>query len=66
VVTGECEELALRIGLLPHHEFPRLPGGNPGAYVKHVLRSGDSETRIDELRACGCWMLDHARPRLEP
>jgi hypothetical protein len=48
------------IGLLSHALFPRLPTASSGAYVKHVLRPEDDNTRVAELDAVGCWRL----PRL--
>ncbi len=66
VLAGECPALGLRAGLLPHHLFPRLPTAADGPYIKHVLRPGDDIGRIEGLRAAGCWLMDHAMPKLAP
>jgi hypothetical protein len=64
ILTGTCHALGLRIGMLPHREFPRTEAAAPEAYVRHLLRPADDRDRIEALRAAGCWMLDTAPGRL--
>ncbi len=61
VLVGHCPALDLRIAMLPHHLFPRVPTPGDGPYVKHVLRPEDAAARIQELRDCGCWLVPDAR-----
>ena len=71
IVHGNCEKMNLKLGMLPHHLFPRLQPGAPEAIVRHVLQNRKDEERIDLMRAAGCWRLDEhpegfvIRPRAE-
>jgi hypothetical protein len=58
ILDGYCETLDLRVGLLPHHLFPRLPAAGPGPLVKHPLGPGNPTEKMLRLREVGCWMLD--------
>jgi len=60
-LQGFCASLGLRLTMLPHHLFPRIQPGDPNAIVRHVLREGSQENRIQRMREHGCWLLD-ARP----
>lgn len=57
-LSGTCVPLGLRIGMLPHRQFPRLPSAEPAAIVHHVLRPEGVAGRIEGLRATGCWLMD--------
>ncbi len=58
VVAGYCAPFDLRLGMLPHHLFPRIQPGAPDAMVRHVLQNGVPEERIDLMRRAGVWRLD--------
>lgn len=64
LVIGRCDQLGLKMAMLPHDLFPRLTTAESGPYVKHVLRSPDPVQRVPELRAANCWMLDEQEGRL--
>ncbi len=55
---GTALELGLRVGLLPHNLFPRLPVPGTNAIVMHLLRPEDDTDRIEELKTANCWLLD--------
>lgn len=59
VLYGRCEGFGLRLALLPHHLFPRLPVKGGGALVKHPGTPRAPEEKIPVLRDVGCWALDH-------
>ncbi len=58
ILTGRCEALGLRIGLIPHDRVPRLAIGGTDAIVRHPLGPGDPAQKAEILRAVGCWKLD--------
>jgi len=57
-LVGTCASLGLRIGVLPHRRFPRRFGAEPAAIVHRVPRAQGSGSRIESLRAAGCWLAD--------
>ncbi len=57
MLTGSCETLGLRIGLIPHHRVPRLAISDTDAIVRHPAGPGDPALKAGILRAVGCWKL---------
>jgi hypothetical protein len=55
---GLIPDIGLRVGMLPHDFFPRLPVSGADVIVRHLLRPEDDGNRIDELKTAGCWLLD--------
>ena len=67
LIAGSCPSLGLRLGLFPHHAFPRLDTGGPHGFVRHILTAkegGTPDERIRLMRADGCWKADEASPAL--
>ena len=56
VVAGTSASLGLRIGLLPHHLFPRLAELSAGAFVVHPLTPNALDAKLALLRQSGFWM----------
>jgi hypothetical protein len=55
VVFGKAPSLGLRVAMLPHDDFQRLPRHCSTAYVKHLLTPKDAILKIATLREHGCW-----------
>jgi hypothetical protein len=54
LLVGTCPALDLKIGLLPMHEFQRVPVDGV-AYVKHPLTPKEPEAKRLRLRELGLW-----------
>jgi Nucleotide-diphospho-sugar transferase len=54
-VRGQCG--ALRVSLLPHQRFPRLPEISANTVVAHPLSPKSGEGTAQELRRLGLWRL---------
>jgi hypothetical protein len=57
MLSGTCEALGLRVGLIPHDRVPRLPMAGTDAVVRHPLGPGDPALKAAVLRSIGCWKL---------
>ncbi|WP_448192671.1 putative nucleotide-diphospho-sugar transferase [Azospirillum sp. sgz301742] len=57
-IQGHCAGLNLRLALLPHHAFQRLPMAGEKALVSHPLSPKDAEGKRTTMRQHGMWALD--------
>jgi|SRR5579871_710743 len=58
-ILGSCEVMDLKLALLPHQSFVRLPPGGAHPFIKHLLLKYETlDDRCAALRAHGCWKLD--------
>lgn len=57
LIEGETSKRKLRLALLPHHLFQRLPMSDADAYVKHLLTPKTAASKIEMLEATGCLFL---------
>ena len=61
VLHGEAASMGLRIALLPHAEYPRLPlPRSPGVAVSHPLTPAEAGAKEAALRALGLWREEGA------